>query len=346
MNRIEPVPGISDHDTIVYVSTLVMPYRSPLTKRKLLLWKRADLDEIREMANNLSHDMTSQYNSQTPINTLWHSFKQGVDTIMDNIPSKMTSTRFNQPWVNRSIKRIARRKQRAYNKARKSNAEADWSRFKRLQKLQRVTCRDAYNSYIRDIISPDIQERPKRFWSYITSKKCDNNGVAPLRDTDGLIHSDTKRKAEILNQQFSSVFTQEPSENLPDLGISPHEDMNPITITEPGVIKLMKNLKEHKATGPDNIPAKILKEAAENLAPALTLIFQASLEQSTLPDDWKMAHVAPIFKKGDRCKASNYRPVSLTCISSKLMEQQRHEAPRHQENIDRRPTRLPQEKIL
>ena len=43
-------------------------------------------------------------------------------------------------------------------------------------------------------------------------------------------------------------------------------------------------------------------------------------DQGTLPDDWKTANVAPIFKKGDRCKAANYRPVSLTCISCKLME--------------------------
>ena len=96
--------------------------------------------------------------------------------------------------------------------------------------------------------------------------------------------------------------------------------MTPITINEAGVRKLLQNIKPHKAAGPDNIPARILREAANNLAPAMTILFQASIDQGTLPDDWKTANVAPIFKKGDRCKAANYRPVSLTCISCKLME--------------------------
>ena len=95
--------------------------------------------------------------------------------------------------------------------------------------------------------------------------------------------------------------------------------MTPITINEAGVRKLLQNIKPHKAAGPDNIQARILLEAANNLVPAMTILFQASIDQGTLPDDWKTANVAPIFKKGDRCKAANYRPVSLTCISSSMM---------------------------
>ena len=66
----------------------------------------------------------------------------------------------------------------------------------------------------------------QRFWSYISSRRCDNNGVAPLRNTDGLIYSDAKSKADILNNQFSSVFTQEPKDNLPDLGTMQHTPRN------------------------------------------------------------------------------------------------------------------------
>ena len=96
--------------------------------------------------------------------------------------------------------------------------------------------------------------------------------------------------------------------------------MSPITVTAPGVEKLLSNLKPHKATGPDSIPARLLKELSTELAPALTYIYQTSINLGTVPDDWKMAHVVPIFKKGDKSKASNYRPVSLTSICSKMME--------------------------
>ena len=70
----------------------------------------------------------------------------------------------------------------------------------------------------------------------------------------------------------------------------------------------------------DGIPGKILKTCANELADAYRLLFQASLNQGVVPDDWKDASVVPLFKKGDRSRAVNYRPVSLTSISSKLLE--------------------------
>ena len=79
-------------------------------------------------------------------------------------------------------------------------------------------------------------------------------------------------------------------------------------------------MKPHKVAGPDNIPTRLLKDYACELAPCLTLIFQASLTQGKIPADWKFGHVAPIFKKGDRHKASNYRPITLTSVTCKLLE--------------------------
>ena len=56
------------------------------------------------------------------------------------------------------------------------------------------------------------------------------------------------------------------------------------------------------------------------VAPALTIIFQASLNQGQVPDDWRSAYVTPVFKKGDKAKASNYRPVSPTSVCCKVVE--------------------------
>ena len=73
--------------------------------------------------------------------------------------------------------------------------------------------------------------------------------------------------------------------------------MQHITITPNGIHKLLCTLKEHKATGPDHIPTKLLKTLAEELTPTFTLFFQASLKQGTIPTDWTTANVVPIFKK-------------------------------------------------
>ena len=96
--------------------------------------------------------------------------------------------------------------------------------------------------------------------------------------------------------------------------------MDNISISPAGVCKLLRGLKEHKATGPDKIPTRLLKTLAEELTPVYSLFFQASLNQSILPDDWKTADVVPVFKKGARDRAENYRPISLTSVSCKLLE--------------------------
>ena len=132
---------------------------------------------------------------------------------------------------------------------------------------------------------------------------------------------DPATKAELLNDQFSSVFTIEDSSPLPDLGKSPFPDAPEIQVTPNGVLMLMQGLNRHKATGPDSISSQFLREMmAHPLAPTLALVFQASLDQGQIPDDWRTAHVTPIFKKGDNSKASNYRPVSLTSSTCNLLK--------------------------
>ena len=93
-----------------------------------------------------------------------------------------------------------------------------------------------------------------------------------------------------------------------------------INITCAGVLKLLQKLNPNKAAGPDNIRPKILKELAAEIAPILTIIFRRSLETREVPPDWRSANVSPVYKKGDRYKAENYRPISLTCICCKLKE--------------------------
>jgi hypothetical protein len=174
---------------------------------------------------------------------------------------------------------------------------------------------------MRDIISPDLSTNPKRFWRFIKGKRCENVGIAPLKSEDGFTHSDNRVRANILNRQFSSVFTHnEETTTIKDLGPSPYQAMPTINFTTPGVMKLLKNIKIHKAAGPDNISNRLLKTIAAQISPTYTTFFQASVNQGHLPKSWKDANVVPIYKKGDRSKAANYRPVSLTSVSCKILE--------------------------
>ena len=250
----------------------------------------------------------------------WSCFEDNIHRIMDScIPSKWTSSRYNLPWFNHSLKRLARRKQKLYNKAKFSGKQNDWKAFLVARKLMHKRLKEARNAYISDYLGEAIEENPKRFWSYIKQLKKEEPGIADF-EINGSIISDNKSKAEILNNQFSNVFTQEDLQNIPDIGYGRIQAIDSLSITTDGVAKQLSLLKTNKASGPDAIPPWFLKEHAAEIAPMLANIFQDTTKSGTVPGRWKSTNVCGVFKKGKKSDPSKYRLISLTCITSKILE--------------------------
>ena len=91
-------------------------------------------------------------------------------------------------------------------------------------------------------------------------------------------------------------------------------------IQEKGIAKFLYKLNINKASGPDSISCRILREAADEIAPYLKFIFEKSLELKNVPYDWRTANITALLKKGDRSKPVNYRPISLTSVPCKIIE--------------------------
>ncbi|RMC17166.1 hypothetical protein DUI87_05743 [Hirundo rustica rustica] len=85
--------------------------------------------------------------------------------------------------------------------------------------------------------------------------------------------------------------------------------------------ELLRCLDTHKSKGPDRIYPRVMRELADELAKLLSIIYKLSCLTGEVPDDWKLANVAPIHKKGRKEDPGNYRPVSLTSVPGKIMEQ-------------------------
>ena len=145
--------------------------------------------------------------------------------------------------------------------------------------------------------------------------KTGSTGLAPLKSTTTLV-TDPQEKAEILLNEFSSVFTVEDTNSIPWLGPAKNQ-IDDIAVTEEGVSKLLANIKPHKASGPDKIANRVLKELHSELAPIMTALFNQSLSTGSIPSDWSNALITPVYKKGNVHVAANYRPVSLTCVACK-----------------------------
>ena len=131
-------------------------------------------------------------------------------------------------------------------------------------------------------------------------------------------------RAEILNDFFTSVFLKEDLSNIPRVNegeYSNGKNISSIRITAEEVEKKLKKLNTQKAQGPDQIPPKVLKEISKEIAKPLSILFNKSIEKGIVPTEWKYAEVTAIFKKGNKTDPGNYRPVSLTCICCKIMEE-------------------------
>ena len=81
---------------------------------------------------------------------------------------------------------------------------------------------------------------------------------------------------------------------------------------------MLSEIDVSKATGPDQLSPRILKELSNEITPILTFIFNQSLLQSVLPDDWLVSNIFALHKKGPKDLPDNYRPISLTSICSTL----------------------------
>ena len=159
------------------------------------------------------------------------------------------------------------------------------------------------------------------FYAFTNSKLKVKEGIGDLLDKNGDKKCLDDEKANVLNDFFCSVFTQEQTEKIPHCETRKENcRLDKIVFDREVVLKKLKNLNPAKSCGPDEINAAVLKELAEQICDAITILFQRSMQEGKLPKIWKDANVVPIFKKGQKNLPNNYRPVSLTCILCKMME--------------------------
>ena len=132
-------------------------------------------------------------------------------------------------------------------------------------------------------------------------------------------------KADILNTYFvAQSRPKDVNTVLPDLIEPPYEQLHTIDITSSDVRDTLRSLNVSKASGPDLISPRLLKEGADQLCLPLSIFFNKLILFGRFPQAWKFANVTPVFKKGDKQLLNNYWPISLLSGVGKTMERAVH----------------------
>ena len=251
----------------------------------------------------------------------WNVFKEEYNqTVEANIPEKKKKKK-KPPWLKAGVKKAIRKKYELFQKYRKTKMYKDYEEYRRQSNKTKKAVRCAQAEHEKKLMK-EFKKKPKAFYSYVRSKQKVKVGISQLEKEDGSLTQDDTEAANVLNDFFKSVFTREPDGDVPTLQPR-RDDMEEVDyadFTLEDVSKKLDNLKPDKSPGIDSIHPNVLRECSKEMAVPLFLIFKKSIAEETIPDDWKRAKVVPIYKKGSKTSAGNYRPVSLTSIPCKVME--------------------------
>ena len=317
VSNVNIIPGISDHEAIVFIINCTLKGKG-CKPRMTYSYSKADFNKFR---NDLENAPLTESLVKEDLESSWQSWKNIILNVVDkNVPHRKVTRKYHVPWIDKDVKRLFRKRRKFFEKAKKSNLQSDWNKFRKIRRDTKRLVKLKYKDYLQNNLCEDIKSNPKRFWNFVKSKKKVQNPI-PCLKVNGITFTDDKEKVDTLNKQFESVF-----KDTNDGPFPPCEERNDVPAMSDihccvaDVCKLLKSIDVNKAQGPDGLSPRVLKEGAEQLAPSLCQLFNMSLSKGELPIDWRRANVSPLLKKGNKEDPGNYRPISLTSITCKLLE--------------------------
>ena len=285
--------------------------------RPRLNWRRADYSAIKEELAAV--DWYSEMGDLSAEDS-WSFFRSRLEeTTARNVPYSKGRNAAKKKWMDKSILSLLRKKKGLWKRYKDSMMEKDKKEYEKVSKEVKYAVRRAKVKAKKEL-AYSRDDDGKKLRRYINEKTKCRTKVGPLIGSEGTPVSDPKEMAQQLNRYFSSVFTRENLETIPSKQMETANILDTVFFREGKIREKISNLKNGSAPGPDGIGTEILKETAHIVAVPIKLIFEKSLREEKCPPDWKKANVIPIYKKGAKGKAENYRPVSLTSIVSKIME--------------------------
>ena len=200
---------------------------------------------------------------------MWNIIKQEIHKVRDKYVTELEKKRPSPipPWMTKKIRRSVKKKYKLWKRVERTGRNKEYKEYKQQCNEYNIMRKDAKRQYEKKLVRK-FKDKPKLFYGYVRSKLKVKPVVTNLTKPDGTSTDNDEEVTEVLSEFFRSVFTEEGDEPLPAFQDRVNQDntLADITITKEDVEKKLRNLKEDKAGGPDDINPMVLKRCAESLS--------------------------------------------------------------------------------
>jgi hypothetical protein len=285
-------------------------------------WRETDFTGMSYYLNSVDwHQLLS---ANFTADSLWTAFANILKAaIVEFMPAKLINARPDLVRVKTYPKRIKSAMARKHCLWRRLKADPNSSTLRDQYSKAESRCRLLIRNYeIRKENDVIKSNNLGKFYRFVNGRLANKQGIGMLKDENGIPVTGVVERAELLNNYFCSVCTQDDG-NAPEFKcnkLTENTSIDHVTFNPTNIKRAIARLKPNLASGMDGLPPLLVKKLSSSLLEPLTLLYTSFLSVGRIPDEWRRAVVMSIHKGGQADDVSNYRPIALTCVFSKIME--------------------------
>ena len=307
----------SDHFTITFTVSVHNSKKKKPKHPPSYNFKRTDLNALSDFLLDCNFNLLME---STNIEFVWSSLKNLIlEAILHSTPITRARRTPYPKWFDsnirhkinklRSLRKLCRRKPSPDNLLKVS--------FEEIQLQDNISF--AKSEFENNLVYSFAFNHDHKIYRYIRNLSGQSQLPATMYFGSEEVSEDVD-KANFFNRFFHSVFNDRSTLPSYESSTIPADSLSSISISIHDTWDALVTLDTTKAMGCDGIPPLILKHAATALVDPIHYLFNLCISQSYLPSEWRSHLITPIPKSGDRSNIENYRPISLLCSISKVLE--------------------------
>ena len=326
---------MSDHLPVFYVAN---EKHNDLKSVKYVLRKYRNYNEnaITSFANKISNISWDNIIAPNDTNLSYNNFMNIFGSLYNEYfplitkRIKIINNRY-KPWITSGILKSIRRKNALYRNWINNRNEHTMAKYKKYKNKLVTIIRSAENIYFCNRFT-ELKDDISKTWNLIKSL-INPAGIKPDLPKQIKINSTTVKDPSIIANKFNEYFVGIGQKLAKNIKQSDKNFQNYLAnITQPAtsmfinptssdeICNIILRLKNSKSVGNDGISTKIVKAVAQYISVPLSEVFNVSLSTGVFPDTLKIARITPIYKSDDKSCISNYRPISILSVFSKILE--------------------------